>query len=96
MQKSQILSHLKVFRKLISLREDPTLKYGGLEMHAVNDDLLIYKREISDKPDSNIFVVLLNLGNSYRTVELNTFFKQLSRQMRVVSASIHSETLVIG
>lgn len=96
LQKSQILSHLKVFRKLIALRQYETLKYGGLEMHAVNDDLLIYKREISDKPDSTIFVVLLNLGNSYRTVELNTFFKQLPRQMRVVLASIHSETLVIG
>lgn len=96
LQKSQILSHLKVFRKLITLRQNPTFKYGSLQIQAVNDDVLIYKREIDGKADATIYVVLLNLGTSYRPVELNSIFKQLPRQMRVVAASIHSETLVIG
>lgn len=96
LQKSDIRSHLKVFRQLMSLRQNPTMKYGGLKMYAVNSDILIYKREIEDKADADIIVVLLNLGTSYRTVALNFYFKELPREMRVIVASIHSETLLIG
>lgn len=96
LQKSSIRSHLKVFRQLMSLRQNPTMKYGGLKMHAVNNDILIYKREIEDKAHSDIVVVLLNLGTSYRTVQLSFYFKELPREMRVVVASIHSEILLIG
>lgn len=96
LQKSQVLSHLKLFRKLITLRKNPAFKYGGLQIESVNDDVLIYKREIDGKADANIYVVLLNLGTSYKAVELSTYFQQLPRQMRVAVASIQSETLVIG
>lgn len=96
LQKSEILSHLKVFRQLMSLRQNPTMKYGALQINAVNKDVLVYKREIDGQDDADIIVVLLNLGTAYRPIELNYYFKQLPRQMKVVAASIHSEILVIG
>lgn len=96
LQKSQIVSHLKVFRKLMALRQNPTFTHGTIEINTVNDDVLIYKREIDGQKEANIYVVLLNLGTTYRAVELNFYFNKLPRQMRVVAASIQSETLVIG
>ena len=96
LQKSQIQSHLKVFRQLMALRQNPTIKYGGLKINAVNKDVLVYKREIEGQNDADIIVILLNLGTSYRPIELNYYFNQLPQQMKVVAASIHSEILVIG
>lgn len=96
LQKSEILSHLKVFRQLMTLRQNPTLKYGDLKINAVNKDVLVYKREIEGQDNADIIVVLLNLGTAYRPIELNYYFRQLPRQMKVVAASIHSEILVIG
>lgn len=96
LQKSEILSHLKVFRQLMSLRHNPTMKYGTVKIIAVNGDVLIYKREIDNQPDSDVIVVLLNLGLAYRPVELHSHFNQLPQQMKVIVASIQSETLVIG
>lgn len=96
LQKSKIRSHLKVFRKLMTIRENPTMKYGELTMYAVNSDVLIYKREINGQQNADVFIVLLNLGTEYKTVELNYYFKGLPQQMTVAAVSIHSETLVIG
>lgn len=96
LQKSEILSHVKVFRQLMALRQNPTMKNGGLQISAVNKDVLVYKREIEGQDDADIIVVLLNLGIAYRPVELNYYFKNLPRQMKVLAASIHSEILVLG
>lgn len=96
LQKSQLRSHLKVFRRLMRIRQNPTMKYGDLNMHAVNNDVLIYKREINGQTNADVFVVLLNLGTEYKTVELSYYFKELPEQMKVVAVSVHSETLVIG
>lgn len=96
LQKSKIRSHLKVFRKLMMIRENPTMKYGALTMFAVNNDILIYKREINGQKNADVFVVLLNLGTEYKTVELSYYFKGLPEQMTVAVVSIESETLAIG
>lgn len=96
LEKAQTHSHLKVFRQLMTIRQNPTMKYGALTMHAVNSDVLIYKREITDRKNADVFVVLLNLGTEYQTVELSYYFKGLPEQMTVVAVSIHSETLVTG
>lgn len=96
LEKSQVRSYLKVFRQLMSIRQNPTIKYGSLKLHAVNADVLIYKREIEDKADSDVFVILLNLAPSYKTVELSYYFTKLPQEMQVEIVSIHSETLVTG
>lgn len=80
----------------MALRQNPTMKYGGFEISAVNKDVLIYKRSIDDNVDADVIVVLLNLGQSYRPVGLSYYFRNLPQQMKVVAASIHSEILVIG
>lgn len=74
-KKSEILSNLKVFRQLIILRQILTMRYGDLNIKAVNNDVLIYKREIEGKANADVIVVLLNLGYDYRPVELNYYSK---------------------
>lgn len=96
LQKSQILSHLKVFRQLIALRQNPTMKYGDLQINATNTDVLLFKREIDGKGDADVFVIVLNLGTTYRTIPLTYYFKSLPQEMRVASVSIHSEIIVTG
>lgn len=98
-QSSPSVSHLKVFKTLISLRENPTMKYGGLEMHAISSDVLVYKRQIRSKisESSDVFVVLLNLGSSKRVVDLSSLFKgTLPQKMQVAVASIHAKSLAVG
>lgn len=90
---------MKVFRQLITIRQNPTMKYGAMKMSAVNKDVLIYKRSIDDddnNSDADVFIVITNLGPSYRPVTLSYYFRNLPLQMKVVAASIHSEILVIG
>lgn len=96
LEKSQVRSFLKVFRQLMSIRQNPTMKYGSLKLHAVNADVLIYKREIEGQSNTDVFVILLNLGTTFKTVELSYYFSSLPQQMQVEAISIHSETLVIG
>lgn len=38
LQESQTISHLKVFKSLIALRQNSTMKYGGLQMKVINND----------------------------------------------------------
>lgn len=96
LQKYEITSHLKVFRQLMAIRQNPSIKYGGLKMRAVNKDVLIYKRSIDEDNTSDVIVVLLNLGSSYRPVSLSYYFQNLPQQMKVAAVSIHSEIHVIG
>lgn len=95
-EKSEIRSFLKVFRQLMSIRQHPTIKYGTLDLRAVDEDVLIYKREIENQSDADVFVILLNLGISYKNIQLSYYFKNLPSKMEVATISIHSETLVIG
>lgn len=91
LQNSQDKSHLKVFRALISLRQNPTFKFGGLQVNAVDDDLLVYKREIDGQPDADVIVVVLNFGASSKTVDLSSSFAGLPAQLQVAISSIHSD-----
>lgn len=98
LQESQENSHLKIFRQLISLREDATFKYGGLQIAAVDDDVLVYKREIlgQSETNGNIFVVVLNFGATDKVVDLNASLNGIPSKLKVVVSSIHSKGPTVG
>lgn len=83
-------SNLKVFNDLMTLRKNPTMKYGGFEIKATDEELLVYKRQIADEPKADIVVVVLNLETNTRTIDLSDFFNGLPKQMKVVVSSVHS------
>lgn len=96
LQDSEENSHLKIFRKLISLRHTATLKYGGLQINAVDDDLLVYKREIEGRADADVYAIVLNLGTSNKVVDLSANLDGLPNKMNVTVSSLHSTGPVAG
>lgn len=83
-------SNLKVFKDLMELRENPTMKYGDLTLTPVDGEVLLYKREIKNDPDADIIIVVLNLEPHRRTINLKKYFKHLPTKMRTAVASVHS------
>lgn len=96
LQNSEDRSHLKVFRQLIDLRQNPTLKYGGFEIKAVDERMLVYKRQIYDQHDADIFVIVLNLDNKYKHVDLYHHLSNLPPKFEVIVSSIHTTDLMNG
>lgn len=105
LQRMQNVSYFQNFKKLATLRNDPTMKYGGFELTTPHDDLLIYRRKIDATTaqlhhlvgKQNVFVIVLNRGASAKSVSLNALFKgTLPDKMQVAVASIHSQSLVAG
>lgn len=91
MQSHSRRSHLKVFRKLISLRKNPTMKYGGIEMETIDCDLLVYKRSITGRKSCDVFFVVLNFGSTYKTISLKNIFTNVPKNLKVVVSSIESQ-----
>lgn len=96
LQNSEDRSHLKVFRQLIDLRQNPTLKYGGFEIKAVDERMLVYKRQIYDQHDADIFVIMLNLDKKYKHIDLYQYLSHLPPKFEVIVSSIHTTDLING
>lgn len=96
LQMSQKISHLKVFQKLVSLRQHHVFKYGSLTMKSTSDgNLLVYKREIPNDPHADIFVIVLNLSNGLElaNININSILDDLPMTMEVVVSSIQSNKM---
>lgn len=95
LQMLQEISHLKVFQKLVSLRQSPVFKYGSLTMKSTNDGkVLVYKREIANDPNADIFVIVLNLSNGMVVkTDLKSTLRGLPEKMEVVVSSVHTNRM---
>lgn len=96
LQKHQLNTHWRVFKKLLLLRQNPTFLDGALNVKAVNDDILVYTRELTNNTTADKFVIVLNLGLNVQTVPLRTLFPTLTEKLEVVLTSVNSKLLVIG
>lgn len=97
LQKSQKRSFLKNFRLLTTLRQNPTMKYGTLQLVPIDNDVLAYKRELENgQKDADIIVVVLNLEGWEKTIDLNHHFQNLPKSMKAAIVSIHAEALNPG
>lgn len=81
---------------MIALRENPTMISGKYDIKALDDDVLIYKREITDEQTGDVIVVILNLGRELKTIQLNTIYPKLPAKMEIAVVSIQSEKFIIG
>lgn len=95
MEESKENSHLKIFRQLIELRENPTLKHGELQIAAADEYVLVYKRQTKEK-DADVFVVVLNLGATDKVVDLTKSLNGVPSKLKVVVSSIHSKGPAVG
>lgn len=93
LQESLGNSHLKIFRQLISLRENPTLKYGEIQINSI-DEVLVYKRQMEGQ--SEVIAVALNLGKSNKVIDLKSSLAGIPSELKVLISSIHSNGPNVG
>lgn len=95
-QQTAPVSHLKVFQKLMSLRQFPASKYGSLTIKTARDDnLLVYKRELESLPREDIIVVVLNLSDTdnFPQIDLGSILGNLPKQMKIAVSSVDSNRI---
>lgn len=96
LQTLQKRSFLKNFRDLTKLRQNQSMKYGGVKLVPIDTEIMVYKRSIENDSKADVIVVILNLEGSYKTVDLSAHLEDLPAKMEVAVASVHSEKLVKG
>ncbi|XP_037945294.1 maltase A1-like [Teleopsis dalmanni] len=80
-------SHLQIFKKLIRLRKEPSFKNGEMKIKAISDDIIIYSRQ---KENSDMYVVVLNLGASDQVININENY-DMGSKAEVITASVQSQ-----
>lgn len=93
LQESQRFSHLNVYKQLLRLRRLPALRDGDYTSFTLDNDILVYKREIITDPRAGIVVVALNFGQTSKTIDLTAVFRDLPKRLAVGAASIHSQLI---
>ncbi len=81
-------NHLKIYKKLVSLRKFDVLKSGTFEVHLTNNEkVLVYKREVSN---GNVVVVALNFDKVSQQVNLQAIFPKIPKMMYAYTSSLDS------
>lgn len=80
-------SHLKIFKRLTSLRKQNVLRRGEYEGKLVNDEnVLIYRRWYGEE---DLVVVILNFGKETATVNVKEAFTEITEdQLPVYTGSL--------
>lgn len=94
LQKIQSVSHFKVFKKLVALRQLPAFKCNDFntttEIKTIDCDILTYRRITCNKDCGDIFIVVLNFASTSKSISLTDIFDGIPKAMKVVVASIDS------
>lgn len=86
-QETAANSHLKIFRRLTTLRKQPVLRQGTyLGALSNNDNVYAYKRQFGN----DVAIVLLNYGSTQTSVNVKNLFAAVPDQLRVYTSSLNS------
>lgn len=80
-------SHVKIFKALVRLRKQRTLREGTFEMKLIDENLLVYKRELNDV---STIVVILNFHKNTVEVDLTRAFDGLPYEFEVITSSLQT------
>ncbi|XP_023166352.2 maltase A1 [Drosophila hydei] len=80
-------SHLQIFKTLVRVRQEPSFRTGALKIQALDDDVIVYSRQ---KEGSDLYVIVLNLGSTAKTLDLTKYFS-LGAQAEVITSSLQSQ-----
>lgn len=87
MQERAPHSHLQIFKKLISLRKEPSMQdITNLQIKAV-DNIVIYSRYTQG---SNRYVIILNFGTNTQKININEHFP-VGQKVEIITSSITSD-----
>ena len=80
-------SHLKIFRRLTTIRKQPVFRQGTyLGALTNNDNVYAYRRQHGN----DTAVVLLNYGKTQNTVNVRNIFPLIPEQLKVYTSSLDS------
>ncbi|XP_063706828.1 probable maltase [Culicoides brevitarsis] len=82
-------SHLKIFKKLVSLHKLPEFRDGKYESSSdTSQNVFSYVR--SHPATENIYIIALNFGKSDVTLDMREQFRNLPSNFKIVVASLHT------
>lgn len=87
LQKCAPRSHVKIFKSLLRLRKQRTLREGTFDIKLVDENLIVYRRELADV---STIVVILNFHKSERTVNLSQLFEGLPLEFEIITSSLQT------
>ncbi|XP_069689396.1 maltase A3-like [Periplaneta americana] len=73
-QKATEKSHYWVYKKLVQLRQSQSIQYGDLQIVAFSEQIFAFSRSY---PDSESYVVIVNLGSSVESVTIDSSIQTL-------------------
>ena len=80
-------SHLKIFRRLTTIRKQPVFRQGAyLGVLSNDDNVYVYRRMY----ENDVAVVILNFGKNQTSVNVHNLFSSIPTQMRVYASSLDS------
>lgn len=85
-QQEADLSHYKLYQQLAKLRQQPSFLIGNFRPLVFGTSVFAYIREL---PGSEVYVVVLNVGNQREIVDLSMFLT-LPQELEVVATGIRS------
>ncbi|XP_053690085.1 probable maltase [Sabethes cyaneus] len=80
-------SHLKIFKSLLRLRKQRTLREGSFNIKLIGENLIVYKREL---PEVSTIVVILNFAKATQNINLTTVFTGLPLRFEVITSSLQT------
>uniref|UniRef100_A0A182IW59 alpha-glucosidase n=1 Tax=Anopheles atroparvus TaxID=41427 RepID=A0A182IW59_ANOAO len=87
-QKAAPRSHVKIFKALVRLRKQRTLREGTMEMAMIGDNIIVIKRHLDSV---STVVAVLNFNKITQTVKLSTVFDGLPAVFEVITSSLQTD-----
>jgi alpha-glucosidase len=80
-------SHLKIFKRLTTIRKQPVFRQGNYAGALTNNKTVYtYKRQLNDQ----VAVIVLNYGSTEQNVNLTTVFPLLPKNLKIYTSSLGS------
>uniref|UniRef100_A0A182SWK9 alpha-glucosidase n=1 Tax=Anopheles maculatus TaxID=74869 RepID=A0A182SWK9_9DIPT len=80
-------SHVKIFKALVRLRKQRTLREGTMDMQLVGDNIIVIKRHLDGV---STIVAVLNFNKTTETIKLSSVFQQLPSAFEVITSSMQT------
>ncbi|XP_069682934.1 maltase 2-like isoform X2 [Periplaneta americana] len=81
-------SHYLIYKRLVAARKHPTIQIGSLTIHIPHADIFFFARELHG---SDVFIVIMNLGNVTKIVDLGQYYSA-KRDLSVYVSSVYSSS----
>ncbi|XP_058054151.1 probable maltase [Anopheles bellator] len=87
-QKSAPRSHVKIFKALVRLRKQRTLREGSTDLQMIGDNIIVIKRHLENV---STIVAVLNFNKTAQSIKLSSVFPTLPAVFEVITSSMQTD-----